>query len=158
MDTNTSIQQKAAQALSEINKLEGEDNLFQYILCLLKYSILPAYSIKHKDLKTRLTNHLVSHSKMERGLRATINPIDDVCNNKDIVKQINFIILNVTCENGEKHDLKFDNFKNAKNTEIKITSDNKEIKNAPDDTVLYETKSRTIQINLECKNYDFTVI
>ena len=29
MDTNTSIQQKAAQALSEINKLEGEDNLFQ---------------------------------------------------------------------------------------------------------------------------------
>ena len=39
MDTNTSIQQKAAQALSEINKLDGEDNLFQYILCLLKYSI-----------------------------------------------------------------------------------------------------------------------
>ena len=84
--------------------------------------------------------------------------VDDVCNNKDIVKQINFIILNVTCENGEKHDLKFDNFKNAKNTEIKITSDNKEIKNALGDTVLYETKSRTIQINLECKNYDFTVI
>ena len=94
MDTNTSIQQKAAQALSEINKLEGEDNLFQYILCLLKYSILPAYSIKHKDLKTRLTNHLVSHSKMERGLRATINPIDDGCNidiniivDKDFSKQ-----------------------------------------------------------------------
>ena len=85
MDTNTSIQQKAAQALSEINKLEGEDNLFQYILCLLKYSILPAYSIKHKDLKTRLTNHLVSHSKMGKGLRNEINPIDDACN-IDIVK------------------------------------------------------------------------
>lgn len=158
INKETSIQQKASQALREINQLDGEDNLFQYILCLLKYSTLPVYSINHKDLKTRLTNHLVSHSNMERGLRATINPIDDVCNNKDIVKQINFIILNVTCENGEKHDLKFDNFKNAKNTEIKITSDNKEIKNALGDTVLYETKSRTIQINLECKNYDFTVI
>ena len=65
MDTNTSIQQKAAQALSEINKLEGEDNLFQYILCLLKYSILPAYNIKNKDLKTRLMKHLASHSEYE---------------------------------------------------------------------------------------------
>lgn len=158
MDTEELIQQKASQTLREINRLDGEDNLFRYILCLLKYSILPAYSIKHKDVKTRLTNHLVSHSKMERGLRATINPIDDVCNNKDIVKQINFIILNVTCENGEKHDLKFDNFKNVKNTEIKIGSKNEEIKNPLGDTVSYETKSRTIQISLECKIYDVTVI
>ena len=65
MDTKTSIQQKASQTVSEINKLEGEDNLFQYILCLLKYSILPAYSIKHKDLKTRLMEHLASHSGYE---------------------------------------------------------------------------------------------
>lgn len=65
INTETSIQQKAAQALSEINKLDGEDNLFQYILCLLKYSILPAYNIKNKDLKTRLMKHLVSHSEYE---------------------------------------------------------------------------------------------
>ena len=65
MDTKISIQQKACQALSEINKLDGEDNLFQYILCLLKYSILPAYCIKHKDLKTRLMKHLASHSEYE---------------------------------------------------------------------------------------------
>ena len=85
MDTEELIQQKASQTLSEINRLDGEDNLFRYILCLLKYSILPAYSIKHKDLKTRLTNHLVSHSKMGKGLRNEINPIDDAYN-IDIVK------------------------------------------------------------------------
>ena len=65
--------------------------------------------VKHKDLKTRLTNHLVSHSKMERGLRATINPIDDGCNidiniivDKDFSKQdqellneLNKIIINI---------------------------------------------------------------
>lgn len=95
---------------------------------------------------------------MEKGLRNEINLYDDACNNKDIVKQINSIILNVTCENGEKHDLKFDNFKNVKNTEIKIESENEENKNLIGDTVSYETKSRTIWISLGCKNYDFTVI
>ena len=63
--TEKIIQQKAAKALSEISRLDGEDNLLKYILCLLKYSILPAYAIKDKNTKTRLMKHLPSHAGYE---------------------------------------------------------------------------------------------